>query len=223
MQRHVERGRLLLARHGRLDRLNPARDDDPVARLEQRVERPAVEVLRGQPGHELLRNVQRLDRHRVSVRQPQPRHDDDRRRRRYVQELAQPSAGADHAEVERPARGNHPAAAHVLRERRNRQLLRDLRLTDERAAALPPDEVAVADEPVERGPERRTRDTERRAELPLGRDRLAHRQPLDQVEDAVDDFALLGHVGESWYIPVDVLGARARRSYAYRREVVNTT
>ena len=46
--------------------------------------------------------------------------------------------------------GTMPAAPHVLGERRHRQLLGDLRLADERAAAVPPHEQPFADEVVER-------------------------------------------------------------------------
>ena len=51
MERHAERRRLLLVRHGRLDRLGAADDRDPVPRSEQVVERVLLEVAaRSGPG-----------------------------------------------------------------------------------------------------------------------------------------------------------------------------
>ena len=46
----AERSRLLLVRHGRLDRLAAADDDDAETILEQLVERMALEILGGQAG-----------------------------------------------------------------------------------------------------------------------------------------------------------------------------
>src|SRR3954468_19114369 len=50
VQRDAERARLLLVRDRRLDRLEAARDRDPVARAEQLVERVVLEVPLGQAG-----------------------------------------------------------------------------------------------------------------------------------------------------------------------------
>ena len=103
----------------------------------------------------------------------------------------------DDAEVERAAARHHAAAAHVLGEGGHRQLLGDLRLADERAAAVAADEHPVADEIVERGPHREPRDAEVGAQLPLGRDRVADAELLDQVEDAAPRLALLRD-GAGW-------------------------
>src|SRR5204863_75265 len=48
VERHAEHLGLLLVRDGRLDRLRPARDLDPVAAVEQLVERALLEVDRAQ-------------------------------------------------------------------------------------------------------------------------------------------------------------------------------
>src|SRR5215831_7589734 len=101
-------------------------------------------------------------------------------------------ARRDDTEVERTTRRHHAAAAHVLRERRHRQLLRDLRLADERPAAAPLDEQAIADEIVERCPDGKPRHPEVAAELPLRGDRVTDSESLDQVEDAFARLALLG-------------------------------
>src|SRR5829696_9139150 len=84
-----------------------------------------------------------------------------------------------------------PAPAHVLAERRHGQLLRDLRLAYERAAAAATDEVAVSDAVVEGGAERQPRHAELDGELPLGGDRLAHAEAFDELEDALSRLGLL--------------------------------
>ena len=59
-------------------------------------------------------------------------------------------------------------------------------------AAAPAHEIALAHELVERGADGQARDAEVGAELPLGRDRAADAEALDQVEDLVARLALLG-------------------------------
>src|SRR5262249_551746 len=115
----------------------------------------------------------------------------------------------------------------VLAERRHRQLLLDLRLADERAAAAPPDEVALADEVVERCPDGQPRDAELRAELALRRDRLSDREPVHEAEDAVARLALLRDAAQvvsasrvaDWAEPLAMPAA----SYRPERQVVNTS
>ena len=58
-------------------------------------------------------------------------------------------------------------------------------------APLPAHEVALAHELVERGAHGQAGDAEVDAELPLGRDRRADRERLDQLEDALTRLALL--------------------------------
>src|SRR5207302_5806690 len=70
VQGHAEGGRLLLVRHRRLDRLGAARDVDAVPVAEELVER-APEILRLEAGDERARKMQRLDRHRLAVGEPQ--------------------------------------------------------------------------------------------------------------------------------------------------------
>jgi hypothetical protein len=123
--------------------------------------------------------VQRLQGHRGAVREAQPADAEDAFGRRDVEGAADLGPGVDIVEPDRPAVGNHSAPAHVLAEGRQRQLLRDLRLADERAAAVPPDEVALAHEVVEGSAQGQARDAELLAEAPLGRDRLADAQALD--------------------------------------------
>src|SRR4051794_2131134 len=65
--RDAQRLRLVLVRHGRLDRPRALGDVDAVAVAEQLVERAPVEVLRLEAGDEPLWQVQRLDRHRFAV------------------------------------------------------------------------------------------------------------------------------------------------------------
>ena len=223
VQRHAEDLGLLLVRHRRLDRLDAADDLDPVAVGEQVVERRLVEVLARQPGNEPLRDMERLDRHRLVVREPQPLRDDDPLRRRDVEAAAEVRAGVLELERERLAAGPHPAAAHLLAERRHRQLLRDLRLAHERAAAAPAHEIALARELVDRRADGQPRDAEILAQLPLGGNRVPRRRALDQVEDLVARLALLGdplrgrgHRGPhpnrvriKWSIPIHCVAARA--------------
>ncbi len=72
-------------------------------RFEQLVERVLLEIAGGETGHERLADVERLDRHRLAVGEPQPLRDDDRLRRRDVEDAAEAGAGRDRAELERPA------------------------------------------------------------------------------------------------------------------------
>ena len=114
-------------------------------------------------------------------------------RRRHVEQPSEARARGDDAKVERPALRPQAAAPHVVGERRHRQLLRDLRLADERARAVPPNEVALAHEVVERGPYGQARDAEVGAELTLRRDRVADGELLDEVEHEVSRRRLLRH------------------------------
>jgi hypothetical protein len=214
VERHAERRRLLLVRHRRLDRLDAARELDAVRLGEQLVEGAGVEIRRRQAGDERLRDVQRLDRHRHVVGEPEPRRDHDRLRRGDVQRTAEVRAGHDRRHRLRLAAGPHPASAHVLAERRHRQLLRDLRLAHEGSRAALSQQEALADEVVERGAHRQARDAEVERQLPLRRDRAADAQLVDQIDDALAGLALLrdalclGHAG---------------RMLPARTEVVNTT
>jgi hypothetical protein len=140
-----------------------------------------------------LAHVQRLDRHRLPVGEAKAAGDHDGLGRRYVHDPAQPRSRGGDAELEGAARRSHPAPAHVVGERRHRQLLRDLRLADERAGAAAADDVALALEVVERRAHGQSRHAKVRRELALGRDRVAHLELLDEVEDEVAGLALLGH------------------------------
>ena len=206
---------LLLVRHRRLDRLDPADDLDPVALGQQVVEGRAVEVLGGQAGDERLGHVQGLDRHRLVVGQPQPLRDHDPLGGRDVEAAAEIRAGVRHLERERPAPRAQPAAAHLLAERRHRQLLRDLRLADVRAAAAPADEIALARKLVDRRPHGQPRDAEIVTQLPLGRDRAADADLLDQVEYLIARLALLRR-------PLRARRHRATHPRPGRSELVNT-
>src|SRR5215217_1112407 len=190
---HSERRRFLLVRHRRLDRLDAARDRDAVALAEQLVERAPFEVRAGEVGDDRLGHVQRLDRHRLAVGKADALSDHDPLRGRDVEEAAEARARRDDLERERPAARAHAAAAHVLGERRHRQLLRDLRLADERARAAPADEETFADKVVERRPNRQPRNAEIGAQLALRGDRLPDVEPFDQVEHPAFRLALLRH------------------------------
>ena len=192
MERDAERRRLLLVRDRGLDRLCPARDRDPVPVAEQVVER-AAQVLRGQAGEERVRQVEGLDCHRLAVREPEPLDHEDLLGRRNLQETAQTGTGEGRGHRQRTAPGHHPAPPHVLAERGHRQLLGDLRLLDVGAAAAPAHEVALAREVVERRADGQPGDAEVGRELPLGGDRVADAETLDQVHDLLAGRALLGH------------------------------
>jgi hypothetical protein len=97
------------------------------------------------------------------------------------------------AQLDRAAAGDHAAAAHVLTEGGQGQLLRDLRLADEGSGALAPLQVAVTDEIVERGADGETGDAELAAQAPLGRNRLADLQLVDQLEHALSGQDLFLH------------------------------
>src|SRR6185437_10072016 len=110
-----------------------------------------------------------------------------------MEQPAELCARRDYLQLEGAAGRAHSAALHVLREGRHGQLLCDLRLADERAGTPAANEVAVADKLVEGGSDGEARDTEIGGELPLGGDRFADSERLDQLEDAVTGLALLGH------------------------------
>src|SRR5206468_2604431 len=99
----------------------------------------------------------------------------------------------DDLQLQSTAGWPHSPPLHVLRERGHRQLLRDLRLADERAGAPSPDQITVANELVECGPDGQARDAEVGGELALGGNRLADPERFDQLEDAVTGLALLRH------------------------------
>ena len=70
---------------------------------------------------------------------------------------------------------------------------RDLRLGDERARAAPAHEVALAHELVERGANGQARHAEVETELPLGGNRIADPELVDQLEHPLAGLALLAH------------------------------
>src|SRR6476646_1580905 len=111
-----------------------------------------------------------------------------------MEEASEPCAGKLAAQRERLAARHHPAPAHVLAERRHRELLRDLGLLDIGSAAAPAHQVALARELVERGANGQARDAEVRAELSLGGDRGADAEPLNELEHLLPRRALLGHL-----------------------------
>ena len=137
--------------------------------------------------------MQDLDRHRLVVSEPQALDPDDPRRRRDVQGPAEVGSGVDLLKLERSRARHHAAAAHVLAERRERELLRDLRVADERAAPVPADKKPVADEVLDRGAQRQPRDAEVAREPSLGRDRLADVEAFDQLEHPLPGLFLLVH------------------------------
>ena len=108
MERHAERLRLLLVRHRRLDRLHAAGELDAVRSRAAR----RTTLRRGPPRSAPARataDVQRLDRHRLAVGEPQPLRDHDRLRRRDVQRATEMRAGHRRRVTdERPAAGAHP-------------------------------------------------------------------------------------------------------------------
>src|SRR5262249_34901792 len=119
---------------------------------------------------------------------------------RDVKRFADTRTGVSVLETDRPAVRHHAAAPHVLAEGRERELLRDLRLADEGAAAVPADQVALANELIECRSERQARDTEVGGETSLGRDRLADAEPRDQLHNLLPDQLLLRHSHEGKHI-----------------------
>src|SRR6478752_762165 len=197
MEWHAEHLRLFLVGDGRLDRLRAARDLDLVPLHEEIVERVLLEVLERQAGHERGARVEDLDRHRLTVREPQATGRDDRLGRRDVEDPAEPRAGRHHGEAEGLAGGCQTAAAHVVAERGDVHALRDLGLRDEGPRATPAHEVSLAHEPFESRAHRQPRDTEVETELALGGDRRADLEAVDQLQHLVPRLALLGQCATS--------------------------
>src|SRR5579862_5185872 len=152
VERDAERLRLLFIGDGRLDRLRAADDLDAVAAREQVVERVLLQVRRREPRDERLPRVQELDRHRLAVGEPEALDNDDCLRRGDVQDPPQPRPGRDDAQLERPACRPHAALAHLVAEGADHEALCNLRLVDEGSGSAAPDEVALADQIVQRGP-----------------------------------------------------------------------
>jgi hypothetical protein len=194
VERDAEQLGLFLVRHRRLDGLLPRRDHDAVVPLEQLVEGRVLERLARETRHDVRRDVQRLERHGLAVGKAQAPDQDDARIRGDVERASDRRARVRLAQLDRPAACHHAAAAHVLAEGRQRQLLGDLRFADERAAAVPPFEVPVSDEVVERGPEGKPRYAELAAEPPFGRDGLADLELVDQLEHTLPGQDLFAHV-----------------------------
>ena len=80
----------------------------PYRSEEELVERLTLEITGRQAGDEGFADVQRLDRHRLAVGEPQAADDHHRLRRRDVQEASEVRAGGHHAQVERPEAGVIP-------------------------------------------------------------------------------------------------------------------
>ena len=193
MQRHVQELGLFLVRHRRLDRLLAARDHDAVPLLHQVVEGRILERLTGEAGDERRRDVQRLECHRFAVGEPQAPDQHHARIGGDVERAPDRGACMYLSQLDRPAAGDHAAPAHVLAERREGELLGDLRLADEGAAPVPPLEVAVADEVVESGAKGEAGDAEVGAEPAFGGDGLADLELLDQLEHALPGQDLFAH------------------------------
>ena len=111
-----------------------------------------------------------------------------------MEKATEAGSRGDDPQLERPALWVQAAPAHVLAEGGQRQLLGDLRLADERPAPMASHEVALADEVVERRPQREPRDAEVGAESALGWDRFPHAEVADQLDDVLPDLLLLRHV-----------------------------
>src|SRR5262249_13133893 len=159
-----------------------ADDHDAVAVAEQLVERALLEIAGGEAGYLRGADVHGLDRHALTVRQAEPLCDENGLRRRHAQKTTETGSGRHGAEIEGLACRAQPAAPHVVGERGHRELLRDLGLAHERSRSVPANEVPLPDEVVERGANSEPGDAEVRAQLPLGRNRLADGEVLDEIE-----------------------------------------
>src|SRR2546421_6456667 len=109
-----------------------------------------------------------------------------------MEDAPEPRASRDHAKIERAASRRQAARAHVVAERRDVDALRHLGLGDERAGAATAHQVALADELVQRRAHGEARHAEVDSELPLGGDRIARAEALDQLEDPLPRLTLLG-------------------------------
>src|SRR5438094_3520546 len=116
--------------------------------------------------------------------------------------MGEARAGKGGGQLQGAAGRRHASAPHVVAEGGEGQRLGDLGLGDVGAAAVAAVEVAVADELVERRPDRQARDPEVDRELALGGDGLPDGERLDQVEDPVAGLFLLTHW--KWYCPLEL-------------------
>ena len=111
------------------------------------------------PGTRRLRDMEGLHRHRLAVRVAEPSHDDDRLRRRDMQQPAETRAGRNapgrRCGSRAPSRG-----AHVLREGRHVSSWAIFGSLTKVPGATAAHEDTLADEVVERGAHRQARDAE---------------------------------------------------------------
>ena len=191
----LRRAGLVNATRGQAGGYSLARSASDIAMTDavRALEGPLLEIVRRETGDVRCTNVHRLDRHALAVGEPKPIGNQNRLGRGYMEKTPEARAGRDDPKVECFALGPQSATAHVVGERRHRQLLRDLRLADERTRAVPPDEVPLAYEVVEGSPNGQSRDAEVRAQLALRRNGIADGELLDQVENKVASGSLLGH------------------------------
>src|SRR5690606_27716665 len=124
--------------------------DQPVALLQQLVQRPVGQVLFGEVGGELDRDVGAFDRQRLPVGGAQPLDEVDVLARLDAQLPGQVGAGAHGAPVEVARAGHHAPGTHVLGERGELEGQLDLGTGDEGALARHPVQAALGDQVVDR-------------------------------------------------------------------------
>ncbi len=134
----------------------------------------------------MARQVHGLHRHRLAVREPQALEENHPVARFELERGDDVRRRADHLELEDAGAGLHAVLANVLREADQREdRLAQLRLRDERAAAVAANQAALADELRERLTHRDAADLELLAEPPLG-GHLRIGRPLAGVEQVLN-------------------------------------
>ena len=113
---------------------NPAPEPD---RQDVVVGRGALEVLPAQARHPDGRDVQRLQRHRLAVREPDAAHPEHGLAAGHLQPRGEVGVGHDDVRPQQAGRRRQPPASHVVAERGRHQRLRDGRATDERPGPVP--------------------------------------------------------------------------------------
>src|SRR5919201_4652733 len=194
VQRDAEQCRFVFVGDGRLDGLRARCDDDLVALFQELVEGAIFEVGLRKSGHQRFRDMEHLERHRLSVGEPEPLDADHPILRRNLQPAGETGAGADHRQIEGPAGRNHAPPAHVLGERGQCKRLGDLWLGHVGATAMPSRQVPLADQLIDGGSNGQPGDTQVVAELPLRWNGVAHAEGLDQVEHPLPSYVLLSQV-----------------------------
>ena len=176
----------------RLDRLLRLGQVDAVPGAQRLVQRRVPLKLPAQPGEAAGGQVRGVDRHRLAVGQPEPVDAEQPAARPHRQQRRQLLVGGDVADVQDLGLRVEAVLAHALGVARELERLGDLRLGDERALALHPQQAPLDDQFGQGLPHGRPRRPVQPGELALRRHRAAGRHGRREVEQMLLHLVVLG-------------------------------